>query len=110
MTADPHEFREALLRVSVVADPESAVLLELGDGRARLTVNERSIGQANEELDVSFPHPEYSVRFRCGHLLAFLDHLGEGPMVIDLPTKPGSTLITTESDPGLTYLMMPMRN
>ncbi len=110
LTADPHEFREALLRVSVVADMDSAVLLELGNDRARLSVNERSVGRANEELDVTFPHPEYSAKFRCGHFLAFLDKLGDGPMAIELPAKPGSTLITTESDPGLTYLMMPMRD
>ena len=110
LTVDPDMLRDALLRVSVVADrPERSVAFELEENSLQMTVQDPAVGLVKEVIPVDFPHGKYSVGFKHGHLLAIIDQIGDGNLVFRFQSEPGAVRITTDSDKSLLYLLMPLK-
>lgn len=110
MTVDPGVLKDALLRVSVVADrPERSVAFEMEENSLQMTVQDPAVGQVKEVLPVDFPHPKYSIGFKHGHLLSIIDQIDDGNIVFRFQTEPGAVRITTEDDRGMLFLLMPLK-
>ncbi len=110
LKVDSAMMKEALLRVSVVADRfERIVIFEIKEDILRMTVQDPQEGVITEELPVDFPLESYRIGFKIALMASIIDQVGEGELVIKCQPTPGAVKITGENDDNLLFLLMPKK-
>jgi DNA polymerase-3 subunit beta len=116
MTLDKALFASAVDRVATISTEQSrAVKLSVESGRMTLTVRNMDAGQAVEELEVDYEGEPFEIGFNARYILdvtgqiggeiaefRFAEHAG-GATVLD------PTLVLDPTDPGVQYVLMPLR-
>jgi DNA polymerase-3 subunit beta len=116
LTLDNALFAAAVDRVATISTEQSrAVKLSVESGRMTLTVRNMDAGQAMEELEVDYEGEPFEIGFNARYILdvtgqiagetaefRFAEHSG-GAAVLD------PTLVLDPTDPGVQYVLMPLR-
>ena len=116
MLIDNALFAAAVDRVATISTEQSrAVKLSVESGRMTLTVRNMDAGQAVEELEVDYDGEPFEIGFNARYILdvtaqiagetaefRFAEHAG-GATVLD------PTLVLDPTDPGVQYVLMPLR-
>ncbi|WP_456342146.1 DNA polymerase III subunit beta [Thermovibrio sp.] len=113
-TADRDEFLSALKEVSVIFDKEEvrAVIFDLSENSLRLTAKSLE-GETSEEAEVVIPVDYSGEPFRIGfNIVHMIESIGsfDGESVsvhMEEPTSP--VLITSQEEPQLKNVIMPMK-
>jgi DNA polymerase III subunit beta len=86
------------------------VKLSFATGSLTVSSTSPEMGEASETLDIEFKGDEFSVGFNASYLQQVLGVLpGESEVVLGLSDEVSPGVITTPSDSGYQYVVMPMR-
>ncbi|GGO25353.1 DNA polymerase III subunit beta [Microbispora rosea subsp. aerata] len=103
-------FAEAVKRVVLVAERNTAVRLSFSRGQVRIRAGGGDIGRGSEIVEAELEGPDIEIAFQPHFLLDGLEGVGteRARIHMDSPTRPA--LITDEGeDPGFRYLVMSLR-
>ena len=110
LTLDNDLFAKAVDRVATIsAEKSRSVKLAVEPGRITLTVRNMEAGQAVEEVEVDYDGEAFEIGFNARYLLDVAGQItGENAtfMFAD-PASP--TLVLDPGDPGVQYVLMPLR-
>lgn len=103
-------FTQALRRVSLMAsDKTRGVKFAFSPGHLEISTNNPDVGEANEEIDVTYKGETFSVGFNAKYFLEVLNVIEDQKIVLELKDDVSPCLIRSEFDKGLTNVIMPMR-
>lgn len=103
-------FAKAVDRVSTIsAEKSRSVKMAVESGKIILTVRNMEAGQAVEELEVDYEGDAFEIGFNARYLLDVAGQI-TGEMAEFRFADPASpTLVLDPADPGLQYVLMPLR-
>ncbi|MBO9558793.1 MAG: DNA polymerase III subunit beta [Caulobacter sp.] len=110
LTLDNDLFAKAVDRVATIsAEKSRSVKLAVEPGRITLTVRNMEAGQAVEEVEVDYDGEAFEIGFNARYLLDVCGQIG-GPIAEFRFADPASpTLVVDPVDPGVKYVLMPLR-
>jgi DNA polymerase-3 subunit beta len=105
------DFLAALRRISLLASERShGVKLRLESGLLELSASNPDLGEASEDLEVSYSGDPIMIGFNGRYLIDVLNAHAPGDTIeMGLTDEVGPGLIRGSQDPGYTYVLMPMR-
>ncbi len=103
-------FTHAVKRVSILAkDKTNAVKLQLDKNTLALSTNNPEVGEANEELSVTYAGESLTIGFNSRYLLDALSAMDRPTISLELNDSLSPCLITEEGDDAYRCVVMPMR-
>jgi DNA polymerase-3 subunit beta len=104
------EFAEAVDRVSTISSEKSrAVKLALDNGNLAVSATSPENGTAVEEIEVRYHAAPMEIGFNSRYLLDITQQIdGEGARFL-MSDSASPTVVRDISDPGVLYVLMPMR-
>jgi DNA polymerase III subunit beta len=104
------EFAEAVDRVSTISTEKSrAVKLALDNGNLAVSATSPENGAAVEEVEVRYDAAAIEIGFNSRYLLDITQQIGgEGARFL-MSDSASPTIVRDISDPGVLYVLMPMR-
>ncbi len=110
-TLNTNEITHALRRVMlIVTDREKGVRLAFSPGALRISSSSPELGEASEELPVSYDGAVTTIGFNAGYLLDVANALGEcESMTLELNGEVGPGKFFAEQDESSIAIVMPMR-
>ena len=104
-------LNQALRRVVLLAtDKTKCIKLDFSSENLKISSSSPELGEAREELPVTYKGKDISVGFNARYLLDFLGSVGESKeMTIELHGELGPGRLLTEEDDGYLAIIMPMR-
>lgn len=102
-------FLDALKRMSLVAGEDSRVVMVLKPGRLSLKASNHELGEAHEDVDVTYEGPEVTVGFNARYLMDALSPLGFDEVLLDVSDETSPGVLRATQDDSLTCVVMPMR-
>jgi DNA polymerase-3 subunit beta len=94
---------------TISAEKSRSVKLAVEPGRITLTVRNMEAGQAVEEVEVDYDGEAFEIGFNARYLLDVCGQIG-GPIAEFRFADPASpTLVVDPTDPGVKYVLMPLR-
>jgi DNA polymerase-3 subunit beta len=109
-------FAAAVDRVATISNEQSrAVRLWIESGRMTLTVRNMDAGQAVEELEVDYDGEPFGIGFNARYLLDVTGQIGGETAEFRFADQTSSadlmdpTLVLDPTDPGVQYVLMPLR-
>lgn len=104
------DFISAVKRVSVMSrEKTKAILIEFTPGKAVLRSRDQEVGEATEEIDLSYKGSEITVGLNYQYLLEALESIEDEDVIIEMHTNLSPCTIKQESDPDSLCIVMPMR-
>jgi DNA polymerase III subunit beta len=105
-----NEFAEAVDRVSTISTEKSrAVKLALDHGNLAVSASSPENGTAVEEIEVRYDAAPIEIGFNSRYLLDIAQQIdGEGARFL-ISDSASPTIVRDISDPGVLYVLMPMR-
>lgn len=110
LTVDIAVFAQAVDRVATIsAEKSRSVKMAIEPGRMTLTVRNMEAGQAVEELEAEYDRDAFEIGFNARYLLDVAGQI-QGEVAEFRFADPASpTLVLDASDPGVQYVLMPLR-
>ncbi len=109
-------FAQAVDRVATISTEQSrAVRLSIEPGRLTLTVRNMDAGQAVEELEVDYDGEPFEIGFNARYILDVTSQIGGETAEFRFAEHAGGatlmdpTLVLDPTDPGVQYVLMPLR-
>jgi DNA polymerase-3 subunit beta len=102
----------AIRRVSLLSNERSrAIRFAIGDGKVEVTSNSPDLGEATEELLVSYDGPATQVCFNSQYVIDFLNVVETEQVKLSFRDEMSQAVMTPVSPEGYdyTYVIMPMR-
>lgn len=102
----------AIRRVSLLSNERSrAIRFAIGDGKVEVTSNSPDLGEANEELLVSYDGPATQVCFNSQYVIDFLNVVETDQVKLSFRDEMSQAVMTPVNPEGYeyTYVIMPMR-
>jgi DNA polymerase-3 subunit beta len=110
LTADNAVFSAAVDRVSTIsAEKSRSVKLAVEPGRVVLTVRNMEAGQAVEEVEVDYDSEGFEIGFNARYLLDVAGQIGGETAEFRFADPASPTLVLDPTDPGVQYVLMPLR-
>ena len=110
LEVDALELTKAVDRVATVSlDASRVVKMVIDDDRLVLSVNDPESGTAEEELAVAFGGEKLEIGFNSKYLLELSSQVEQDNVVFLLSTHSDPAILRESSDPGVLYVVMPMR-
>ena len=104
------DFAAAVDRVSTISTEKSrAVKLALKAGTLTLSATSAEAGSATEELEVNYSETPLEIGFNSRYLLDITQQIEGDDARFMLSDSASPTLIKDGADPGVLYVLMPMR-
>lgn len=107
---DRDAFLQTVRRVSLLSSEKArGIRLGLSPARLEISANNPDLGEASEDLEVEYAGPDLEIGFNARYILDVLQVLPEGSRVelgLGDQLSPG---VLKGSDPGYSYVVMPMR-
>jgi len=105
------EFAEAVDRVSTISSEKSrAVKLVLDNGNLAVSATSPENGTAVEDIEVRYHAAPMEIGFNSRYLLDITQQIdGEGAARFLMSDSASPTVVRDISDPGVLYVLMPMR-
>ena len=103
-------FRDAVDRVAVMAsDKTHTIKLMIQDGTLALSSSSPHAGTAFEEMEVDYIGESFEMGFNARYLLDAARHIKGEVLTIAMRDAASAILLQDENEPGLAYVIMPMR-
>lgn len=110
LTVDRDTLLDAVRRVKlVVKDATTPVRLSFRPDGVELNVISQEVGHATEDIEAKYEGEEMTVAFNPAYLIDGLDVSPSGDVVIETIDALKPVTITSGSDTGFLYLIMPVR-
>jgi DNA polymerase-3 subunit beta len=110
LTVDNKLFAQAVDRVATIsAEKSRSVKLAIEPGRIVLTVRNMEAGQAVEELEVDYDGESFEIGFNARYLMDVTDQIQGETAEFRFADAASPTLVLDPTDPGLQYVLMPLR-
>ncbi|MDH4099071.1 MAG: DNA polymerase III subunit beta [Nitrospirota bacterium] len=107
---DKKVFASAIKRVSVLAkDKVSAVRMDIAPEKITLVVNNPELGEATEEMAVSYSAEPLSIAFNARYVLDALQAVDGDEVTISLADQVSPSIITAAGDTDCLAVIMPLR-
>lgn len=99
----------AVVRAGVMADERSrSINLDVSSGRMRFSARNESAGQADDEIDVDYDGPDFSVAFDVDYFKEAIDRVeGENTLIRFTPGQPGPFSIGEDRASDWFCIVMP---
>ncbi|HKJ04594.1 MAG TPA: DNA polymerase III subunit beta [Geopsychrobacteraceae bacterium] len=109
-TINRDEFMHALKRISVLSSEKSkGVKVKLETGLLELSSSNPDLGDAREELDMSYNGPEINIGFNARYIIDILQVMNEEFISLHLKDNLSPGLIEAEENKEFFSVIMPMR-
>jgi DNA polymerase III subunit beta len=103
-------FAQAVDRVSTIsAEKSRSVKMAVESGKIVLTVRNMEAGQAVEELEVDYDGEPFEIGFNARYLLDVAGQITGENAEFRFADPASPTLVLDPADPGLQYVLMPLR-
>ena len=103
-------LKHALKRVALLADEKSKMVrFDIQSGSITLTTDTTELGEAREEIAVSYSGEEVSVGLNAKYVLDVLSVIDGEEVILNLKDQNSSCLITSDGDKDYQSIVMPMR-
>jgi len=110
MSFNRYAMISAVKRNAVFSDAVSfAIRFDIDKDRLTISSNDPELGEAKEELEVSFEGPAMTIGFNSKYILEILNVLKSEDVVMKFTDATSSTLIVDPEDNDYLCLIMPMR-
>ncbi|MGZ3276890.1 MAG: DNA polymerase III subunit beta [Caulobacteraceae bacterium] len=110
LTVDIALFAAAVDRVATIsAEKSRSVKLAIEPGRMTLTVRNMEAGQAVEELEAEYEGEPFEIGFNARYLLDVAGQIQGEAAEFRFADPASPTLALDSSDPGVQYVLMPLR-
>jgi DNA polymerase-3 subunit beta len=110
MTLDNALFAQAVDRVATIsAEKSRSVKLAIEPGRMTLTVRNMEAGQGVEELEIDYDGDAFEIGFNARYLLDVTGQIGGEIAEFRFADPASPTLVLDPTDPGVKYVLMPLR-
>ncbi|HYF22110.1 MAG TPA: DNA polymerase III subunit beta [Caulobacteraceae bacterium] len=110
MTVDNKVFAAAVDRVATIsAEKSRSVKLAIEPGRLVLTVRNMEAGQAVEELEIDYDGEPFEIGFNARYLLDVTGQITGEQAQFRFADPASPTLVLDPADPGVQYVLMPLR-
>lgn len=107
---DRDSLKRALSRIVILANEKSrAILLELQQDGLTLVANNQEKEEALETVEAALEGEPLKIGVNAGYLLDVLAVLPEGMVQLSFSDAESSILVTSPSDLGYQYIIMPMK-
>jgi DNA polymerase-3 subunit beta len=104
------EFIKVLRRVSVMSrERQSAVKLDLKDGSMILNSSSPDVGEARDEIEVTYTGDDISLGFNARYLLDALSAMASERVIFEIQEPLSATLLKEEGNDNYLCVIMPMR-
>ncbi len=104
------EFLSAIRRVSLLASEKSnSVRLNLYPKKIVLTASTPELGEASEEMEVSYEGEEESLAFNPSYLMDFLRNETCGEIYFDMVNPVSPAILRPKDDKDYLYVVMPIK-
>jgi DNA polymerase-3 subunit beta len=103
-------FQQALKRVALLADEKSKMVrFDIQSGNITLTTDTTELGEAREEIAISYSGEDVSVGLNAKYVLDVLNVIDDEEVILNLKDEKSSCLITSNTDKDYQSIVMPMR-
>lgn len=103
-------LQHALKRVALLADEKSKMVrFDVQSGNITLTTDTTELGEAREEIPVSYSGKDVSIGLNAKYVLDVLNVIDDEEVVLNLKDQNSSCLITSNKDKDYQSIVMPMR-
>ncbi|RYE73230.1 MAG: DNA polymerase III subunit beta, partial [Hyphomicrobiales bacterium] len=103
-------FAQAVDRVATIsAEKSRSVKMAVEPGRIVLTVRNMEAGQAVEELEVEYDGEPFEIGFNARYLLDVAGQIAGAQAEFRFADPASPTLVLDPEDPGVQYVLMPLR-
>ena len=103
-------FADAVDRVATIsAEKSRSVKLAIEPGRLVLTVRNMEAGQAVEEVEIDYDGEPFEIGFNARYLLDVAGQIGGETAEFRFADPASPTLVLDPTDPGVRYVLMPLR-
>ena len=103
-------FADAVDRVATIsAEKSRSVKLAIEPGRLVLTVRNMEAGQAVEEVEIDYDGEPFEIGFNARYLLDVAGQIGGETAELRFADPASPTLVLDPTDPGVRYVLMPLR-
>lgn len=110
MTADRNALMRALRRVSIMSkERSSAVKIEIGPQEMVISASNPDLGEASDEMAVTYTGESLSTAFNARYILDALDVMDSEMVVMKLKEALSAALILEEGREDYKSVVMPMR-
>jgi DNA polymerase-3 subunit beta len=110
VTVSKDIIAHAVKRVSILSkEKTNAVKLQLENDRLVLSTNNPEVGEANEEIGISYQGEEIAIGFNSRYLMDVLSAMDRESITLELSDPLSPCLVTEEGDDLYKCVVMPMR-
>jgi DNA polymerase-3 subunit beta len=110
MNVDTAVFASAVDRVATIsAEKSRSVKLAVDAGKLTLTVRNMEAGQAVEEVEVTYDSEPFEIGFNARYLLDVAGQITGEEAQFRFADPASPTLVIDPADPGVQYVLMPLR-
>lgn len=110
ISVNREDLLASLKRVSLLSNQKSkGVTLNLSNDRLEITSNNPELGDAKEEMDVTYKGPGLKIGFNAKYIMDVLTSINDDEIAIDLKDQLSPGVLRPGSDRDYTCVIMPMR-
>ncbi|MNS70691.1 DNA polymerase III subunit beta [compost metagenome] len=103
-------FAKAVDRVATIsAEKSRSVKLAFDNDRVKLTVRNMEAGQAEEEVEIGYSEEPFEIGFNARYLLDVAGQITGETAHFKFADPASPTLVLDPADPGVQYVLMPLR-
>ncbi|QYF87107.1 DNA polymerase III subunit beta [Brevundimonas sp. PAMC22021] len=103
-------FAKAVDRVATIsAEKSRSVKLAFDNDRVKLTVRNMEAGQAEEEVEIGYSDEPFEIGFNARYLLDVAGQITGENAAFKFADPASPTLVLDPGDPGVQYVLMPLR-
>ena len=103
-------FAKAVDRVATIsAEKSRSVKLAFDNDRVKLTVRNMEAGQAEEEVEIGYSDEPFEIGFNARYLLDVAGQITGENAAFRFADPASPTLVLDPGDPGVQYVLMPLR-
>lgn len=109
-TFDPAVMVSSVDRVATIsAEKSRSAKFEFSDGMVKITVRNMEAGQAIEEVEVDYSDERFEIGLNARYLMDVLNRIKDGLAVMEMSDPVSPALITSETNPNVQFVVMPLR-
>lgn len=104
------DFLKMVKRMSIFTDEEyKAVIFNFYDNKMKITATNPRLGDAKEEMEISYPGESVSIAFNPKLFIDGLEEIEDDLVQMKVKDEENPCFIKGENDPAFLYIIMPMR-
>lgn len=110
ITVPRERLLRAIRRIAILTNTKTYIIkLELQSGRIAMTTSNPDYGEGRDEVDVDYTGDGMVIGFNYNYLQDVLNAIRGETAVLELTDEFSPTVVTSPSEPGAVFVVMPMR-